>query len=111
MAPEMLFALVVLLSLVVALSAGWFIWGKPLTSARSELSERREALGRAVAEMAAFKAQAEEARPFIGRAAELQAALAAAESAATERERAHALWRKREGDGVCNRQNGLYRGA
>lgn len=74
----------------MALAAGWFIWGKPLGATRSELSERREALGRAVAEVAAFKAQAEEARPFMGRAAELQAALAAAESMGAERDRAHA---------------------
>lgn len=89
MAPELLIALLVLLSLVVALAAGWAIWGKPLAATRAELSERREALGRAVAEVASFKAQAEEARPFVGRAAELQAALAAAESAGAERGRAH----------------------
>ncbi len=86
----MLIALLIPVSLVVALLAGWLIWGKPLTATRSELSERREALGRAMAEVAAFKAQAEEARPFMGRAAELQAALAAAESAGAERAQAHA---------------------
>jgi DNA recombination protein RmuC len=89
MAPEMLIAVFVLASLIVALVAGWLIWGKPLTATRSELSERREALGRAVAEVAAFKAQADEARPFMGRAAELQATLAATESASAERDRAH----------------------
>ena len=85
----MLQTLLPLLALLVALAIGWAIWGRPLSAARGELSERREALGRAVAEVAAYKAQAEEARPFVGRAAELQAALAAAESAAGERDRAH----------------------
>ncbi|MCG2842781.1 DNA recombination protein RmuC [Sandaracinobacter sp. RS1-74] len=91
MSPELVIALVILLSLLVAMAAGWAIWGKPLASSRNELAERREALGRAVAEVASFKAQAEEARPFMGRAAELQAALAAAESSAAERDRAHHL--------------------
>ncbi len=91
MTPELVTALLVIFSLLAALVAGWAIWGKPLSVTRSELSERREALGRAIAEVAAFKAQAEEARPFMGRAAELQAALAAAESAGLERDRAHGL--------------------
>jgi DNA recombination protein RmuC len=89
MAPEMVTALLVLVSLLAALVAGWLIWGKPLSGARTELAERREALGRAVAEVAAWKSQADEAKPFMGRAAELQAALSAAESASAERDRAH----------------------
>lgn len=89
MSSELVIAAIVLLSLLAALAIGWTIWGKPLGATRSELSERREALGRALTEVAAYKSQAEEARPFIGRAAELQAALAAAESATVERSRAH----------------------
>ena len=89
MAPEMITALLVLVSFLTTLAAGWLIWGKPLSAARSEVSERREALGRAVAEVAAWKAQAEEAKPYMGKAAELRAALSAAESSMTERERAH----------------------
>ncbi len=85
----MVTALLVLVSLLAALVAGWLIWGKPLSGARTELAERREALGRAVAEVAAWKSQADEAKPFMGRAAELQAALSAAESASAERDRAH----------------------
>ncbi len=77
-------------SLLLALGLGFALWGRPLGALRTELAERREALGRALAEVAAFKAQAEEARPFMGRAAELQAALSAAESSLAERERAHA---------------------
>jgi DNA recombination protein RmuC len=90
MSPELVPALIAILCLAGALVAGWLIWGRPLGALRTELSERREAMGRALAEVAAFKQQADEARPFIGRAAELQAALAAAESAATERDRAFA---------------------
>jgi DNA recombination protein RmuC len=89
MSPEVLPAIVAVVCLLAALAAGWAIWGRPLGALRTELAERREALGRAIAEVAAFKQQAEEAKPFIGRASELQAALAAAESAATERDRAH----------------------
>ena len=89
MAPELVTALPVLASLLAALIAGWLIWGRPLSTTRSELSERRESLGRAVAEVAAWKAQADEAKPYMGKAAELQAALSAAESASAERERAH----------------------
>lgn len=89
MSSEFVIAAIVLLSLLAALAIGWTIWGKPLGATRSELSERREALGRALTEVAAYKSQAEEARPFVGRASELQAALAAAESAGAERSRAH----------------------
>lgn len=89
MSPEVLTAFIALLSIAVALVAGFLIWGRPLGLARSELSERREAMGRALAEVAAFKAQADETRPFVGRAAELQAALSAAEAAAAERDRAY----------------------
>jgi DNA recombination protein RmuC len=87
MSPELLSVLVLACGLL-ALGFGWFVWGRPLSAARGELAERRESLGRALAEVAAFKAQAEEARPFVARAADLQAALAAADSAAAERERA-----------------------
>lgn len=90
MSPELVPALLAILCLSAALLAGWLIWGRPLGAVRTELSERREAMGRALAEVAAFKQQAEDARPFIGRASELQAALAAAESVATERDRAFA---------------------
>lgn len=90
MSPELLPAVIAILCLAAALLAGWAIWGRPLGALRTELAERREAMGRALAEVASFKREAEEARPFIGRAAELQAALAAAESASAERDRAHA---------------------
>jgi len=90
MSPEFLPAAVAIICLLAALLAGWAIWGRPLGTLRTEQSERREAMGRALAEVASYKQQAEEAKPFIGRAAELQAALAAAESAATERDRAFA---------------------
>lgn len=89
MSPELMTALLALAAAALALAAGFAIWGRPLGAVRSELAERREALGRAVAEVAAFKAQAEEARPFMGKAAELGAALSAAEAAAAERERAY----------------------
>jgi DNA recombination protein RmuC len=89
MSSEVMTGFLPLLAAVLALAAGFFLWGRPLGAARSELAERREALGRAIAEVAAFKAQAEEARPFVGKAAELGAALSAAQAAAAERERAH----------------------
>ncbi|TPE65210.1 DNA recombination protein RmuC [Sandaracinobacter neustonicus] len=89
MSPETITASLVLASLLAALVAGWLIWGRPLSATRSELAERRESLGRAVAEVAAWKAQADEAKPYMGKAAELRAALSAAESASAERERAH----------------------
>jgi DNA recombination protein RmuC len=90
MAPDLLTALLLFACLAAALAAGWAIWGRPLGAVRAELAERREALGRAVAEVAAFKASAEEARPFVGKASELQAALAVAEATLAERERAAA---------------------
>jgi DNA recombination protein RmuC len=89
MPPELLILLVALSVFAAALVAGWFLWGRPLGAVRGELADRREKLGQAVAEVAAFKQQAEEARPFIGRAAELQAALAAAESTLAERTQGH----------------------
>jgi DNA recombination protein RmuC len=88
--PELLPAILAIVCLALALLAGWAIWGRPLASLRTEQSGQREAFGRAVAEVAAYKQQAEDAKPFIGRAAELQAALARAESALAERDRAFA---------------------
>jgi DNA recombination protein RmuC len=86
-----LLALVALLAgLALALGLGWWLWGRPLGQARADIADRREALGRAVAEGAAFRAQAEEARAQVARAAELDAALQASEARAAERERAHA---------------------
>lgn len=90
MSADFIPALAALLAFGLALAAGWFIWGRPLSEARHELAERREALGRAVAEVAAFKAQADEAKPYVERAAQLQAELAAARSAADARDDAHA---------------------
>lgn len=88
MSPALLIALA-LACFLAALGAGWFIWGRSLGGLRAELSERRETLGRAVAEVAAWKQQAEQAQPYVGRAAELQAALAATESTLAERTQAH----------------------
>lgn len=99
--PEFAPALVALACLFAALFVGWAIWGRPLGALRHEQANQRETLGRALAEVAAYKQQADEAKPFISRAAELQAALSGAESAlaqrdlaardaAAERERVHA---------------------
>jgi DNA recombination protein RmuC len=90
MSPEILPVVVALICLAAALGIGWAIWGRPLGDLRAEAGKLREDRAGAAAEMAHYKAQAEEAKPFVGRAAELQAALAAAESAAAERDRAFA---------------------
>jgi len=66
----------------------WLLWGRPLGSTRTELANRREDFGRAVAEVASFKKEAEASAPFVQRAAMLEAELAAAHAAQAERERA-----------------------
>lgn len=81
--------------------AGWLLWGKPLNASRTELAETRESLGRAMTEAQGYQRQAEEAKPYMFRASELESALAAtrtqlqerehaADEAAAERERFHA---------------------
>lgn len=72
----------------LGLAAGWLLWGLALKRREAELADRREALGRSLAEVAAFKAQAEAAHPFIARTAELEAQLAATAAQLSERERA-----------------------
>jgi len=89
MAPEVLFVLVALGCFLIAAIGGWLMWGKPLGTTRSELAERREALGRAVAEVAHFKSRFEEAAPSVARAADLAAKVSALSASAEERYRAH----------------------
>ncbi len=69
---------------------GWLLWGRPLGATRTELANRREDFGRAVAELASYKKEAEANAPFVQRAASLEAELAAASAAHAERERAYA---------------------
>ncbi|MBS3961054.1 MAG: DNA recombination protein RmuC [Sandarakinorhabdus sp.] len=90
MSPEILLILVGLGCFLIAAAGGWLVWGKPLSAVRSELSERREALGRAVAEVAHYKSRFEEAEPSVRRAAELQADFRALQASAEERDRANA---------------------
>lgn len=72
-----------LVALLVALVAGWLAWGRPLALARAELAGR-------AAEAEGLRARLALAEPAIGRAAELEARLAAHEAAAAVREQAHA---------------------
>lgn len=72
-----------LVALLVALVAGWLAWGRPLAQARAELAGR-------AAEADGLRARLALAEPAIGRAAELEARLAAHEAAAAVREQAHA---------------------
>ncbi len=88
MSSDLLLALVAIGCFLLAVILGWFLWGRPLGTTRMELADRREDFGRAIAEVAAFKQQAETAAPFAARAAELEVMLAAANAAQAERERA-----------------------
>jgi len=90
MPPEILILFVAIGCILIAAVGGWLIWGKPLGAVRTELSERREALGRAVAELAHFKSRFEEAEPSVRRAAELEADFRALKASAEERDRANA---------------------
>ena len=89
MSPEILVLFAALSGFALAAAGGWLIWGKPLGGARSELSERREALGRAVAEVAHFQSRYEEAAPAVARASELAAQVSALTASAEERDKAH----------------------
>jgi DNA recombination protein RmuC len=88
--PESLLLLVAVGTGVVALLLGWLLWGRALGAARSRLSDQREALARSLAEVAAFKRQAEDMQPAVARAAELEALLSASEARLAERDCAHA---------------------
>ncbi len=91
MISPFLLAVSLLLTAMLVLLAGWFLWGRPLARGSAELADKREALGRSLAEVAAYKAQAEAAQPFMARAADLEAQLAAAAIQLEERERAYTL--------------------
>ncbi len=90
MSPEILIVLVAVGCLALALLTGWLLWGKPLGMARNDLADRREKLGQAVAEVAAWKREADAATPFVQRAARLEAELAALKSGQDAREKAGA---------------------
>ncbi len=90
MSADLLFVLVALASFLVAVVLAWVLWGRPLGTTRIDLANRREEFGRAIAEVAAYKQQAEMSAPFVARATELEVALAAAQAAQRERDRATA---------------------
>jgi len=90
MAPELLSLFAALACLFAAGLIGWLLWGRPLGAARAELDDRGRKLGQAIAEVAAFKDKADNATPFVARAAALEAELAAITAATAERDRAHA---------------------
>ena len=82
--------LIALGCLLLAGLFGWLLWGRPLGATRIELSNRREDFGRAVAEVASYKKEAEAAAPFMQRAATLEAELAGLKAGQKERDDAHA---------------------
>lgn len=90
MSSPILPLLVAFVALLCALLAGWFLWGAPLRRREAELTEKREALSRATADVATFRTQAESAQPFVARATELEVHLSAARAQMDERERAAA---------------------
>ena len=88
MSASILLISAVFFAIFVAIAAGWLLWGRPLRARDGELIEKRDALSRALVEVAAFKSQAEIAQPFVARATELESHLSTARAQMEERERA-----------------------
>ncbi len=81
--PDLLLLVVGLVALVLAVAAGWLMWGRPLEAARVALATRE-------AETQGLRERLAAAEPAVARAVELEARLAAHDAAAAEREKAHA---------------------
>ncbi|MFA7440269.1 MAG: DNA recombination protein RmuC [Sphingomonadaceae bacterium] len=79
---------------VLALLAGWLLWGRHLAAVRQAATDQSGQLGRAMSELAQYRERHAEARAVAGeatlRANDLAVNLAALEATHAERERAHA---------------------
>lgn len=90
MSNDLAILVALLAGIAAAAVAGWFLWSRPLARARTILSDQRVELASASADLLAARKEAAEAKPYVEKAALLQADLAAARSAGEERDRAHA---------------------